>query len=104
VKLNKVKAEGDLVIMVSDNESWADARCNRGTVMMNEWQKFKGRNPQSKLVCIDIQPNANSQVQDRKDVLNIGGFSDQIFKVIAAFHRGGFEGQGFIREIEATQV
>ena len=104
VKLNKAKAEGELIIMVSDNESWADARFNRGTAMMNEWQKFKGRNPQSKLVCIDIQPNANSQVQDCKDVLNIGGFSDEIFKLIDIFHREGFESQGFIREIEATQV
>ena len=104
VKLNKAKAEGDLIIIVSDNMSWADSHWNRGTAMMNEWEKFKGRNRQAKLVCIDIQPYANSQVKDREDVLNIGGFSDQVFKVIEAFHKGGFEGQAFVREIEATQM
>ena len=47
-----------------------------------------GRNPGAKLVCLDIQPNASSQAPERADVMNIGGFSDSVFEVIAAFADG----------------
>ncbi len=61
VALNRQHAEGDLVIYVSDNESWVDAPHygrfggNR-TETMNQWAQFKRRNPQARMVCIDIQP------------------------------------------------
>src|SRR5215211_7882479 len=42
--LNERKAEGDLVLYVSDNESWVDARRGRGTATMQEWARFKQRN------------------------------------------------------------
>lgn len=49
-RLNARKAEGDLVIFVSDNESWADPRRGRGTAMMQEWNAFKSRNPNARLI------------------------------------------------------
>ena len=87
-KLNAEKATADLVVFVSDNESWADARPNRGTAMMAEWQKLKTRNPKARLVCIDLVPNTTAQAPDRKDILNIGGFSDTVFDLSAAFAAG----------------
>ena len=45
--LNRRKANADLVIYVSDNESWVDARGGRGTETMREWTVFKQRNPDS---------------------------------------------------------
>ena len=86
--LNQKKAEGDLVIFVSDNESWMDAGRGRGTATQAEWNEFKARNPGARLVCIDIQPNGNSQAQERADILNIGGFSDQVFGIISLFASG----------------
>ena len=83
--LNKKKAKGDLVVFISDNESWADAKRGRGTETMRQWAEFKKLNPPAKLVCIDIQPYATAQAAEREDVLNIGGFSDQVFEIIAAF-------------------
>ena len=56
--MNARKAQGDLVVFVSDNESWADAKGSRGTGTMREWSVFKQRNPQARLVCLDIQPYA----------------------------------------------
>ena len=44
--------------------------------------------PRRELVCIDLQPNTNSQAPERKDILNIGGFSDSVFDLIAAFAGG----------------
>lgn len=86
--LNKQKAEGALIIYVSDNESWSDKGIyynNETTSMTEEWKKFKARSPGSKLVCIDITPNATIQASNREDVLNIGGFSDNVFEAIVKF-------------------
>ena len=72
---------GDVVIYVSDNESWMDSNraWNSGTETMKQWNAFKSRNKDAKLVCIDIQPYAHTQAKERADILNIGGFSDQVF-------------------------
>jgi 60 kDa SS-A/Ro ribonucleoprotein len=86
--LNERKAEGDLVIFISDNESWADPKRGHGTAMMQEWNAFRQRNPAARLVCIDIQPYATVQAHEREDVLNVGGFSDAVFSLVASFAEG----------------
>jgi 60 kDa SS-A/Ro ribonucleoprotein len=86
--LNERKAKADLVVLVSDNESWVDAKRHGATQTMREWELFKQRNPRAKLVCIDIQPYAHTQACERADILNIGGFTDEVFKVLAMFAAG----------------
>ena len=87
--LNRRRAKGDLVVFVSDNESWIDRRVGfRGTAVMEEWTKYKRRNPQAKLACIDIQPYGTTQAPERDDILNVGGFSDAVFTLLAAFACG----------------
>lgn len=83
--INARGATGDLVIYVSDNESWVGSSNYRSTGTMTAWNKFKTKNPNAKLVCIDISPNSTTQAHDRSDILNVGGFSDQVFDVIAKF-------------------
>ncbi len=85
-ELNRRQAQADLVILVSDNESWIDRTPGgRGTGVLREWQAFRARNPRARLVCVDLQPNAQVQAPERTDVLNVGGFSDEVFTTIAAF-------------------
>ena len=88
--LNGRRAEGDLVIYVSDNESWVDRTAGRGTATMQQWAAFKERNPRAKLVCIDLQPYKTAQAVDtgRGDVLNVGGFADSVFELVAQFAKG----------------
>ena len=93
VHLNQIKARGDLIIYVSDNESWVDSpyygRFGGGaTRTMQEWAEFKRRSPNAKMVCIDIQPYGHTQAKEREDITNVGGFSDQVFNLIAACVRG----------------
>ena len=84
--LNREKASVDVLLMISDNESWAElARGKKSSDMLAEWDKIKERNPQAKLVCLDIQPYATVQARNRHDILNIGGFSDQVFHLLGAF-------------------
>jgi 60 kDa SS-A/Ro ribonucleoprotein len=105
--LNKEKAKVDAVIYVSDNESWVDAQdksgYQRGTAIMEEWTKLRQRNPQAKLVCVDLTPNTHKQAIDRPDILNVGGFSDAVFDVTAQFIKA--EGQApWAEVIDRTEL
>ncbi len=102
--LNLHKVQADLVIYVSDNESWIDARRNGASQTMREWAQFKARNRQAKLVCIDITPNGSTQVAEQADVLNIGGFSDNVFDLIAAFAAGATDAARLVAEINAVKL
>jgi 60 kDa SS-A/Ro ribonucleoprotein len=104
-QLNRQGAKGDLVVFISDNESWVDAkRGGRGTATMQEWTVFKRRNPNAKFVCIDIQPYATTQAGEREDILNIGGFSDQVFEVINEFAAGRLSADHWIGVIEKVKL
>jgi 60 kDa SS-A/Ro ribonucleoprotein len=102
--LNQRKAKAELVIIVSDNESWVDQGRGRGTALLAEWSEFRQRNPKARLVCLDVQPNQTTQAAERTDILNIGGFSDQVFEVISAFASGQLEADHWIARVEAVAV
>jgi 60 kDa SS-A/Ro ribonucleoprotein len=94
-------------VLVSDNESWVGTGRHGSTGVMTEWQKFVANqrkmgvmNP--KLVCIDLQPYATTQAPERTDILNVGGFSDAVFNVVAAFLDDDVN--RFVAEVEAIQV
>ena len=104
------------VVLVSDNESWVyqgRARAygaGQHTGVMTEWKKFVqnqvalqgGNITGPKLICIDIQPSVTTQAPERSDILNIGGFSDAVFKVISAFMES--DSNRFVTEVEAIEL
>ena len=103
--LNREKADVDLVVIVSDNESWADlGQWGGKTGLMKEWDILKQRCPEAKLVCLDIQPYTTVQMQNRCDILNIGGFSDQVFTLIGSFAEQGMGTDFWVEEIEKTEL
>jgi 60 kDa SS-A/Ro ribonucleoprotein len=102
--LNQQKAKADLVLFVSDNESWVDPGRGRGTALLAEWSEFRQRNPKARLVCLDVQPSQMTQAAERDDILNIGGFSDRVFEVISAFASGQLEADHWIARIEAVDM
>ncbi|HEX7721199.1 MAG TPA: hypothetical protein VF397_03515, partial [Pyrinomonadaceae bacterium] len=102
--LNRHRARGDLVIFISDYESWVDAGGGRGTATMREWNVFKQRNPNARLACIDVQPYRTVQAVEREDILNVGGFSDQVFEVISEFARGELNANHWIGVIESVAL
>lgn len=103
-------------VLVSDNESWVYG--NRpwaggpqgATGVMTEWQQFVqsqrrlsgGAAPGPKLICIDLQPGGTTQAPERGDILNIGGFSDAVFGVVAAMLRD--DAAGFVAEVESIAL
>lgn len=98
--LNRERAKVDVVILVSDNESWVDASRRGATQTMREWETLKHRCPQARLVCVDIQPYATTQATDRHDILNVGGFSDAVFSMISLFMAGKTGVEHWVGEIE----
>lgn len=97
-------------ILVSDQESWIGTGRHGSTAVMTAWQEFvknqvrlQGRDaPGPKLVCLDLQPYTTTQAPERSDILNIGGFSDAVFSVVASFL--GDEASRFVGEVEAMEL
>jgi 60 kDa SS-A/Ro ribonucleoprotein len=98
--LNEERAKVDVVVIVSDNESWVDARRNGATETMRQWSLIKARCPDAKLVCIDIQPYGTTQAAERRDVMNVGGFSDAVFRALADFASGSTDRDHWVNEID----
>jgi 60 kDa SS-A/Ro ribonucleoprotein len=88
-QITREGAKADLVVIVSDNQSWIDASRSGSTATMNAWQALAAKNRNARLVCIDIQPYGHTQAADRDDILNVGGFSDVVFDVVSSFAKGG---------------
>jgi 60 kDa SS-A/Ro ribonucleoprotein len=108
-ELNRRKSKGDVVIYVSDNESWIDTPVHgrfggSGTETMKQWNEFKSRNEKAKLVCIDIQPYAHTQARERADILNVGGFSDQVFTLVSEFANGTLNAEHWVDVIEKVEI
>ena len=104
-RLNAERAEVDLVVLVSDSQSWVDAAPARfGTGTMREWNRLTARNPGAKLVCLDLQPYRTVQAAPRADVLHVGGFSDRVFEVVAAFAAGTLGADHWVGRIEAISL
>jgi 60 kDa SS-A/Ro ribonucleoprotein len=85
--LNQRNVRADVVILVSDNQSWVDNRAAGATEVLRCWELFRARNSGAKLICIDLQPYGTTQATERADVLNVGGFSDEVFQIMARFAR-----------------
>lgn len=92
-------------ILISDNESWIGTGRYGGTATLEAWEQFKaqqrriGTDP--KLVCIDITPNTTTQALDREDILNVGGFGNEVFRVASTFLSGNGR---FVDAIEAVEL
>ncbi len=97
-------------VLVSDNESWIGVGRHGATAVMTEWQAFVKNQVRlqasefdgPKLACIDLQPYGTTQAPERSDILNVGGFSDAVFGVLAGFF--GNEPARFVRDVEATAL
>jgi 60 kDa SS-A/Ro ribonucleoprotein len=97
-------------VLVSDAESWVGTGRSGATGVMTEWHEFAKNQvwlhgsgfPGPKLVCIDIQPYGTTQAPERSDILNIGGFSDAVFGVVASFL--GDQADRFVTEVDSIEL
>ena len=102
--LNKEKESPDLIIYVSDNESWADFSTGIGSSGMSQFKKIRDRNQRSRVVAIDLQPYSSTQFKESDSVMNIGGFSDHVFELINEFNQGHLSGEHWVKVIEGVEL
>jgi 60 kDa SS-A/Ro ribonucleoprotein len=101
----KMKWIIDTVIIVSDNQSWIDKNeTYYGTKTVEAWNIIKKYNPKAKLICIDLTPTNHTQAFEREDIINIGGFSDNTFDLIARIANGTNNKDLFVKEIEKEKI
>lgn len=100
--LDRERAKVDLVVIISDNQSWVDARRGGATQTMHAFRHLQRRNPKVKLVCIDLAPYGTTQAASSDDILNVGGFSDSVFDTLVRFARG--ETRDWVGEVQQTEV
>jgi 60 kDa SS-A/Ro ribonucleoprotein len=94
----------DVVVFVSDNESWYDDfGGGRATGVAVAWEQLRRINPKAKMICIDLIGNDTTQIVDGKGVLNVGGFSDQIFEEISRFVEE-VNPNSWVEEIEKIEI
>jgi 60 kDa SS-A/Ro ribonucleoprotein len=102
----------DLIVVLSDNESWRDYEGTswglpaRGfSPTQGQYAVLKQRNPGGKLVCVDLQPYATAQVSPKdKSVMFIRGWNDQCWPVVNSFLEGEASGEATVRAVEAVQL
>jgi hypothetical protein len=93
-QLNESRQTAELVVFVSDGRSWADfgtiatGQGKRLATMAEEWMIFRARNPRARLVLIDVRALGMTRVLGHPEVLQVGGFSDAMFRVISLFAEG----------------
>lgn len=106
--LNARGLQGDLLVYVSDNQSWLDSAHPyagpQATQTLVQWERFKQRNPRAKLVCLDVQPYGSCQSPGRADVLNIGGFADAVFTTIAEFNNTSADPDFWVSTIQKESL
>jgi 60 kDa SS-A/Ro ribonucleoprotein len=97
-------------VLVSDMESWVGAGRAGSTGVLTQWEQFAATQRRlhgagwdgPKLVCINVQAYTTAQAPERPDVLNVGGFSDAVFGVVASFLAD--DSERFVREVEAVEL
>jgi 60 kDa SS-A/Ro ribonucleoprotein len=102
--LNAKQTKADLVFYVSDNESWADRNRRNATGLQAEWAAYKRKFPKAKLVLLDITPGATSQAVSDKDILRIGGFSDDVFQILPDFLDGKYGADAWVEKISKISL
>jgi len=104
--LAETNQDVDLVIYVSDNQSWLGSGWfgNQKTETLKYWDQIKNNNPNAKMICIDIQPYGNTQAPNRDDIMNIGGFSDVVWDVVAQFSQYGRDGKHWVDVIDGVDI
>ncbi|MGO8753115.1 MAG: hypothetical protein ACLQNE_44800 [Thermoguttaceae bacterium] len=71
-----------------------------GHIIGRAYSRHKASSP--KLVCIDLQPYTTTQAPNRSDILNVAGFSDAAFSVVAWFLADDVG--RFVAEIEKVEL
>ena len=103
--INKYHADASTVIFVSDYESWVDVKRYKTTGLLTEWNVFLSKNKTARLVCMDLAPRGDSQVTEKHNILQVGGFSDACYTVVGDFLAGKHDDPNYwVSIVDSTNI
>lgn len=96
----------DVVIIMSDQESWVNNKFGAHTPLSRAWNAYKQTFPNAKLVLCDLEGNTTSQAPGTKDVLCLAGFTDSFFTLVEDFAKTGQSSKtvNLVKEIESVEI
>ncbi len=93
------------VIFVSDNESWVDARRGGATRDDDAVDGVQGHATRTRSWCASTSSRRlDAGGRSASDVMNVGGFSDAVFRMVGDFAAGATEVGHWVREIERVAL
>ncbi len=107
--VNEHALSPDMVILLSDNESWRTLNAPTNIAFMREWEQFRHRKPDARLLCYDLQPDTfpvqhSTPQTERADILRLGGYSPDIFQTIAQFSHGAFTPEHWQNALQSLRI
>lgn len=110
--LNQHTLSPDMVIFLSDNESWRTLTAPTGVAFMREWEQFRHRKPDARLLCYDFQPDVVSphhststiERAEKADILRLGGYSPDAFRIITQFSHGAFTPEHWQNTLQSLRI
>jgi 60 kDa SS-A/Ro ribonucleoprotein len=99
----------NLIIIVSDNESWSNRNSYNRREFFEQgvyplWKQYLAFNPDARLVCLDISPNNTSPIKSSESSFNIGGFSDNVFDLISDIANGGGTTDYMVEQVAKVEL
>lgn len=109
-KANELTNPPDNIIVLSDSEAWV-GQGRYGSASMESLARLKQRKPDVKVVCWNLQATPSTLLTG-PGVLNIGGWSDALWDVVANFLTSGTVDEVvaaedvdvWVREVEAIDL
>ena len=80
--MSRHNLKANYIVVISDNESNGSMR-NLKT--LNAFKALKNSNPKMKVALLDLVPNTTTDIPDMGSAINVGGFTDDAFRVIDRF-------------------
>lgn len=94
-----------LIVIVTDCQAWQNGGWyGSSRDAATEWATYKRKVRGAKLAYIDVVHNQTVQELNAPDVLNIGGFSDAVFDILARFAEFGGKGNQFTDVVSETEI
>ena len=80
------------------------SRASDGTGRCDEWERFKRAQPGRAAGAHRPAAGRTTQAAERDDILNVGGFSDQVFEIVAEFAAGRLRSGHWVERIDQVTL
>jgi 60 kDa SS-A/Ro ribonucleoprotein len=100
----------DLCVYFSDMQGWVSApvpfgyysSCGLASSAQQCWAQIRKLNPKARLVMVNLAAYTSVQVKEDEKAMLVGGFTDEVFKVMNQFHLGELDSERWVGRIDSA--